>query len=559
MDNQRLILFMALAFVLFLSWEAWQKDYGPQPAVDTQAQQVPDETAPAKEAPADIPTAHQSETAKSQTETPQAPVAKAKSEKEAGRRIQVKTDTFKLVIGTRGGDLLEADLPQYPVSIEQPDEPYRLLRDTMPNLFVAQTGLLSKQGAPDHYALFKAQQTDYSLMPGQGELRVPLTWQDDKGIKVTKTLVFHRGSYVIDVQQTVENGSSQPWQGSQYRQLQSSPFDSGKSSAFVHTYNGGVIYSEEEKYEKIKFKEMADNNLSREIKGGWEAIVQHYFLGAIVPPKDQYNHFYSKAPGDDRYVLGMVSPGKTIQPGQSGSFTTRFYVGPKEQNILKNVAEGLDLTVDYGILTVIAKPVFWALGWFHDLVGNWGWAIILVTLIIKLIFFPLSAASYRSMANMRKFSPKIQQLKERYGDDRQRMSQAMMELYKKEKINPLGGCLPMIVQIPVFISLYWVLLESVELRQAPFIFWIHDLSIRDPYYVLPLLMGISMFAQQKLNPPPPDPVQAKVMMALPIVFSLFFAFFPAGLVLYWLANSVLSVLQQWYITSKIEKAAGNKK
>ncbi|HGX92365.1 MAG TPA: membrane protein insertase YidC, partial [Candidatus Tenderia sp.] len=267
---------------------------------------------------------------------------------------------------------------------------------------------------------------------------------------------------------------------------------------------------------------------------------------------------YTKSPGDDRYVLGLVSPAKTVESGQSDTFNTRFYVGPKLQSVLEELAPGLELTVDYGILTVIAKPVFWALEAIHSVVGNWGWAILGVTLLIKLIFFPLSAASYRSMANMRKFTPKIQQLKERYGDDKQRMSQAMMELYKKEKINPLGGCLPMLVQIPVFIALYWVLLESVEMRQAPFILWINDLSIRDPYYVLPLLMGISMFIQQKLNPAPPDPMQAKLLSALPFVFTLFFAFFPAGLVLYWVANSVLSIAQQWYITRKVEAAAANK-
>lgn len=554
MDNQRLILFFALAFVLFLTWEAWQADYGPQPVAEAPAS----DSAGVPEAPKDVPLAQPQPDAASRADTPAAPDTGMEATP-TSRRIHVRTDTFDIEIDTRGGDIREADLLQYPVSTKQPDEPFRLLKDTLPNLFVAQTGLLANTSAPDHYAEFRAQQSDYELKPGQDELRVPLVWQDDSGIKVTKTLVFYRGSHVIDVEQTVENGSAEPWQGRQYRQLQRSRPDGSGESAFIYTYTGGVIYSEEEKYEKIDFDDMAEQNLSRDINGGWAAMIQHYFLAAIIPPAEQNNHFYTKAPGDERFVLGLVSPSQTVAPGERASFTTRFFVGPKEQDVLVDLAEGLDLTVDYGMLTVIAKPLFWVLDWFHGLFGNWGWAIIMVTLIIKLIFYPLSAASYRSMANMRKFAPKIQQLKERYGDDRQRMSQAMMELYKKEKINPLGGCLPMLVQIPVFIALYWVLLESVELRQAPFILWINDLSIRDPYYVLPLLMGVSMFVQQKLNPPPPDPVQAKVMMALPIIFTLFFAFFPAGLVLYWLANSVLSVAQQWYITAKIENAAGNKK
>ncbi len=554
MDNQRLILFMALAFILFLTWEAWQEDYGPQPVVSNAVESV----TPAMEAPKDVPVAQQtlSETV-AKADTPDAPAATGMEASSDSQRIRVTTDTLDLIIDTRGGDIRQADLLKYPAASDKPDEPFRLMRDSLPNLFVAQSGLLSNNNAPDHYAIFTAEKTDYQLKPGQDELRIPLIWQDDTGIKVTKTLVFKRGTHVIDVEHKIENGSAEAWQGRQYRQLQRSRPDGSGESAFIYTYTGGVIYSEEEHYEKIEFDDMADKNLSRDINGGWAAMIQHYFLAAIVPPAEEDNLFYTKAPGDDRFVLGLVSPSLSVNSGQTGTFTTRFYVGPKEQADLAKLADNLDLTVDYGMLSVIAKPVFWALNWFHGIFGNWGWAILMVTLIIKLIFYPLSAASYRSMANMRKFAPKMQQMKERYGDDRQKMSQAMMELYKKEKINPLGGCLPMMVQIPVFIALYWVLLESVELRQAPFIFWITDLSIKDPYYVLPLLMGVSMFVQQKLNPPPPDPVQAKVMMALPIIFTLFFAFFPAGLVLYWLANSVLSVAQQWYITAKIEKAAAN--
>ena len=555
MDNQRLILFLALSFVLFLTWEAWQEDYAPQQPVATV---VNDNQTPALEAPKDVPLEQPSlADAGVKTDAPEAPATGM----EAGdtQRIHVVTDTLDLIIDTRGGDIRQVDLLNYSVSSDKPDEPFRLMKDTFPNLFVAQSGLLSSNNAPDHYAVFTAEKDEYQLAAGQNELRVPLVWQDDTGIKVTKTLVFHRGQHLIDIDQKIENNSDSTWQGRQYRQLQRSTPDGSGESRFIYTYTGGVIYSEEEHYEKIKLDDMAEEDLSRDIAGGWAAMIQHYFIGAIIPPKEETNHFYTKAAGDDRFILGLVSPNKVVNPGQSDTFTSRFYIGPKDQAVLEEMGDNLDLTVDFGILSVIAKPMFWVLSWFHSLFGNWGWAILMVTLIIKLIFYPLSAASYRSMANMRKFAPKMQQLKERYGDDRQKMSQAMMELYKKEKINPLGGCLPMMVQIPVFISLYWVLLESVEMRQAPFIFWITDLSIKDPFYVLPLLMGISMFVQQKLNPPPPDPVQAKVMMALPVIFTLFFAFFPAGLVWYWFANSALSVAQQWYITSKIEKAAATVK
>ncbi len=556
MDNQRLILFLALSFILFIGWEAWQEDYVSKPvAINGNTAEM---AAPATQALAtasDVPLAQQTQLDGSvKADTPQVQATGIEASA-SSQRIHVVTDTLDVFIDTRGGDIRQVDLLNYPTASDMPDEPFRLMRESLPNLFVAQSGLLSDNNAPDHYAIFTAEKTNYELQVGQDELRIPLTWQDDSGIKVTKTIIFHRGQHVIDIEQKIDNGSAAEWQGRQYRQLQRSRPDGSGESAFIYTYTGGVIYSQEEHYEKIDFDDMEDANLSRDIKGGWAAIIQHYFLGGIIPPKDETNHFYTKAAGDDRFVLGLVSPSKTVNAGQIETFTTSFYVGPKDQAVLEAMGDNLDLTVDYGILSVIAKPMFWVLSWFHSLFGNWGWAILMVTLIIKLFFYPLSAASYRSMANMRKFAPKMAQLKERYGDDRQKMSQAMMELYKKEKINPLGGCLPMMVQIPVFIALYWVLLESVEMRQAPFIFWITDLSIKDPYYILPLVMGASMFVQQKLNPAPPDPVQAKVMMALPVIFTLFFAFFPAGLVLYWCANSILSVAQQWYITAKIDKAA----
>jgi len=314
-----------------------------------------------------------------------------------------------------------------------------------------------------------------------------------------------------------------------------------------------VIYSPEEKYEKIQFGDMTDTNLARDIKDGWAAMIQHYFLGALIPATGEVNHYYTRVIDGNRYVLGLVGPTLTIPNGGSQAFNSRIFIGPKLQDHLATVAPGLELTVDYGMLTVIAKPIFWLVEKIHDFVGNWGWSIILLTLIIKLAFYKLSETSYRSMAQMRKMAPRLQALKERYGDDRQKLNQAMMDMYRTEKINPLGGCLPIVIQIPVFISLYWVLLESVEMRQAPFILWLTDLSAKDPYFVLPLIMGITMFIQQKLNPAPLDPMQAKVMMLLPFIFTVFFAFFPSGLVLYWVTNNVLSIAQQWVITKRVEQ------
>jgi YidC/Oxa1 family membrane protein insertase len=555
MDNQRFILFIGLTSLLFFIWSTWQQDYPPQPTTAS----VVESGAPEIAAPKDVPVAQKTgEAAELQRDAPETP--KVESETLASsQRVHVVTANLDLIIDTRCGDLRQVDLRSYPVALDKLDTFFRLMKDSLPNLFIAQTGLLSEASAPDHYALFKAEKTEYELAYGQDELRIPLVWQSDDGIKVVKTFIFKSGTHTIDVEQYIENNSNTQWKGRQYRQLQRTRPDGSGESAFIYTYTGGVLYSEKEKYEKIKFDDMAEKDLARDIENGWAAIIQHYFLGAIIPIKGETNRYYSKSLDADRFILGLASPSKTIEVGQADTFVTRFYTGPKEQAVLSNLAEGLDLTVDYGILTIFSKPLFVALGWFHSLFGNWGWAIIMVTFIVKLLFYPLSAASYRSMANMRRFAPKIQQLKERYGDDRQKMSQAMMDLYKKEKINPLGGCLPMIVQIPVFIALYWVLLESVELRQAPFVLWITDLSIRDPYYILPLLMGVSMFIQQKLNPAPPDPMQAKIMMALPVVFTVFFAFFPAGLVLYWTANSILSITQHWYITHKIEKAAAASK
>ena len=565
MENQRLFLVLGLCLVVLLMWDAWQEDFNQpvqQQTVASPAGGIPT----TQQAPSDTPQAGVATQAPQVAESNSVPTEAAKAASRSGpmslglaglksnQRIVVKTDIFDVEIDTRGADLREVDLLDYPISVDRRDKPTVLLRDKQPPLFVAQTGLLSANQAPDHHAVFQAEATHYELKPGEQSLQIPLRWTSEDGsIVVTKTYTFNRGDYLILVDYVIENKSSEIWQGRQYRQLQrSSLADDG--SIFIYTYTGGVIYSEEEKYEKISFDDMKDEDLGRSISGGWAAMIQHYFVSAWIPDQNETNYFYSKNAGDERFVLGMVAPDSVVQPGESLKITNKLYVGPKEQQVLETLAPGLELTVDYGFLTIIAKPLFWLLRWFYEMLGNWGVAIILVTLCIKLVFYKLSEASYRSMANIRKLQPKVMALKERYGDDRQRMGEAMMELYKKEKINPFGGCLPILVQIPVFIALYWVLLESVELRQAPFFLWIEDLSTKDPFYILPLLMGITMFIQQKLNPAPPDPVQAKIMKALPFVFTLFFAFFPSGLVLYWVANNTLSILQQWYITRKIELA-----
>ncbi len=550
MDNQRPILYLALLGVLFIIWQTWQQDYGPKPAVEADAPRTAD-TAAAPKPPSDLP-----EPLVAAPEAPKAAAAPTSSE-----RIRVVTDVLDLEIDTRGGDIRRSDLLTYPVSIEKPDVPVRLLDDTQ-RLYLAQSGLqhVKQQGvdtlarAPSHHDIYRAERTEYRLPAGTDVLKVPLTWTGPDGISVTKTYTFRRGQFLVAVDHAVTNAGPSEWVGYQYRQLRHGPISDSDGSRFIYTYTGSAYY--DGAYQKLAFDDMADEPLDQDLTDGWVAILQHYFLSAWIPERGEQNRFYAKKLDNaDEYIIGMRSPTQTLAPGDSTSFSSLFYVGPKIQEDLEAIAEGLELTVDYGIFTIFSKPLFWLLDKIHDLIGNWGWAIILVTVLIKLVFYKLSEASYRSMAKMRAVQPKLVALKERYADDKQGMNQALMDLYKKEKINPLGGCLPILIQIPVFIAFYWMLLESVEMRQAPFMFWIQDLSTKDPYFVLPILMGITMVVQQKLNPAPLDPVQQKVMMILPLVFTVFFAFFPSGLVLYWFVNNLLSIAQQWVITRRIEQGA----
>ena len=548
MDNVRLFLFFALALVLLFIWQAWEQHQNPAPITSTETRSAG--AAPAAGSP-DIPSVPAAPTA------PAPPAAPAKSTDAlaSAQEIIAETDVLRVVIDTQGGDVRGLYLPRYPVTVDKPKEAFELLRPSGQELFIAQSGLVGHEGAfPTHKVLFSVGSTQYHLAPDQAELRVPLTWKAPNGVRYTKTYILRRGSYLIGVEFKVENTTPKNWRGYFYGQFQRAHTPSSGMFSTTPTYTGGAIYTPTEKYEKVALDDMAKKPLKREVEGGWVAMLQHYFVSAWLPVSGARSEFYTDVQGP-RHILGFKSlQAVEIAPGTSGTLSAQLYAGPKEHRILKKLPEGMDLTVDYGWLTVISAPLFWLLDWLHRFIGNWGWAIIALTFLIKLAFYPLSAASYKSMANMKKLQPRLQALKERYGDDRQKLNQAMMEMYKTEKINPLGGCLPILIQIPVFIALYWVLLESVEMRQAPWILWIRDLSAQDPYYVLPVVMGASMYLQQKLNPQPLDPIQARVFQIMPIFFTVFFLFFPAGLVLYWTVNNILSIAQQWRINKVIGAA-----
>lgn len=554
MENQRTLLYISLAMLLFLVWGSWQQDYGPQPVETTSEQMASSDSASiatdipgaAKPLANDLPA----------IDNKSMPSVAAMPKLAAQQTINVTTDKLKVEIDSRGGDIKVVKLLDYAQDADS-DEPYLLMGGSGDKFSIAQSGLVSANAkAPSHHSVYQVEKTDYTLEDGQDSVVVNLTWQSEDGDKVVKSISFKRGSYAIEVAHKVT--AANDWNGSQYSQLVKAEPQT-QENQFIYTYTGGVIYNDDIKYEKVDFSDMADKSLDIEgpktFKAGWAAMIQHYFLASWVPDTDENNLYYANQIGENRYLLGLRSSAVTANAGETIEFKRQLIVGPKLQHQLEAIAPGLELTVDYGFLTIIAKPLFWLLEVFFDFFGNWGLAIIFLTITVKLIFYKLSEASYRSMARMRKLAPRLKTLKERFGDDRQAMSKAMMEMYKTEKINPLGGCFPMLVQIPVFIALYWVLLESVEMRHAPFVFWLDNLSEKDPYFILPLLMGISMFVQFKLNPAPMDPIQQKVFQFMPIVFTVFFAFFPSGLVLYWVVNNILSISQQYVITKRIEAGA----
>ncbi|ROM66006.1 membrane protein insertase YidC [Pseudomonas brassicacearum] len=554
MDIKRTILIVALAIVSYVMVLKWNQDYG-QAALPTQnvaasntAPSLPDTpTGTSAASNDDIPRAANDTSAPAE-----APVAASKD------LIQVKTDVLELAIDPQGGDIAQLKLPLYPRRQDHPEIPFQLFDNGNERTYLAQSGLIGSNGpdaSPAGRPVYSAEKKTYQLADGQDQLVVDLKFSKD-GVNYIKRFALKRGLYDVTVSYLIDNQSAQPWSGAMFAQLKrdASSDPSSSTATGTATYLGAALWTSSEPYKKVSMKDMDKAQLKETVQGGWVAWLQHYFVTAWIPQKGESNIVQTRKDSKGNYIIGYTGPALTAAPGAKAETSAILYAGPKSQAVLKQLSPGLELTVDYGFLWFIAQPIFWLLQHIHSLVGNWGWSIIFLTMLIKGLFFPLSAASYKSMARMRAVAPKLAALKEQHGDDRQKMSQAMMELYKKEKINPLGGCLPILVQMPVFLSLYWVLLESVEMRQAPFMLWITDLSIKDPFFILPIIMGATMFIQQQLNPTPPDPMQAKVMKMMPIIFTFFFLWFPAGLVLYWVVNNVLSITQQWYITRKIEAA-----
>jgi YidC/Oxa1 family membrane protein insertase len=561
MDSQRLILFFVFAFSVFMLLDGWQREQQPaQPAkAVTDKKAAP--AAPAGTA-ADVPVPSEKLAAPSAVAA--APAPERARAPQGGAMIEVETDLLVARISSEGGDLRYVQFKKHRATLDRKRD-FVLLEVSPERTYIAQSGLIGS-GLPTHRTAYAATAASHQLADGQDTLDVRLAAPAGGGVEVVKTYRFRRASYLVEVSFEMKNRGSAPVQPYAYFQLVRDGNPPAGDSAMLPTFTGIAVYTEKEKFQKLTFEEVAKAKTPypKNSDDGWIAILQHYFFSAWLPKNGTPREFYTRKLDDNLYSAGVIVPAGSIAAGAQSAVTVPLYVGPEEQEKLEKIAPGLDLTIDYGWLTVIAVPLFWLLSWLHAWVGNWGVAIIILTVIIKALFYPLSAASYRSMAKMRVLAPKLQKLKEQYGDDRQRMQQAMMELYKTEKINPLGGCMPIVVQIPVFIALYWVLLASVELRHAPFMLWIDDLAAPDtlfgvwfgmPIGLLPILMAATMWVQTLLNPEPPDPVQAKVMKIMPIVFSVFFFFFPAGLVLYWLVNNVLSIAQQWRITSVLEREA----
>ncbi len=579
MANTRIMLWFAFVAILYLNYEAWMRDYQ-QPAApvavtttaggasaskslaDTLPTAPPPTSAtatPGAAAPASgtVPSAG----APTSASPPAEPGALGSGAAAPGPSIHVVTDVLNLDINLKGGEIDRADLTEYPVHKDKPNVPVRLENRDPGTLYLLQTGLIGGAGeaAPTHLATWTAAQDSYVMPAGAAELKVPMTWTDGQGLTVTKTFVFKRGWYSIDLDYQVRNDGASARSLASYGQILRHWEHASRSYFDVETYS----FKGPDVFDGIKPRDLGvesetDSKFNEAITNGWLASLQHHFVSAIVPPPNQAYDYQLKVL-DHEYLLSATGPFKQIPAGATAEFREKLFIGPKLQSQLAVTGPRLERTADYGRLTLIAQPLFAALKWVHSVIGNWGWSIIIVTALIKLIFFPLSQASGRSMAKMRAVAPRMKQIQETYKDDREKLGRAMMELYKREKINPLAGCLPMVVQIPVFISFYWVLLESVEMRQAPFMLWINDLSSRDPYFVLPLLMGGAMFGQFKLNPPPPDPMQAKLMQFMPLVMTGMMAWFPSGLVLYWLTNTVLSIVQQWRINQVVQIEAAKQR
>jgi YidC/Oxa1 family membrane protein insertase len=538
MDNQRLILLLVFLFSCMMLWDAWQRKDMPRPSP------TPQQTAAAPTAGAPSPNSAVPPAPSSSGAVPAGAASSAGGAQQAAV-TKVRTDVLVAEISAQGGDLVRLELLKHQAH-DRPDQHFVLIDPAY--AYAAQSGLIGAQ-LPNHKSIWTLPAQSLALEEGKDELRIDLEAPLEGGGKVVKTYVFKRGSYLIDVRYQFV-GAQPPAGAHAYFQLvrNDQPPEGSDRAMSTSTFTGAALYTEQDKFKKVEFKQFGEKGKHpTSADNGWVALVQHYFVSAWIPPQGPREYFTRKLDGN-LFAAGVIVPVTGTE------LTVPLYAGPQEQDKLEKIAPGLELVVDYGWLTFIAAPLFWVLQWLYKLVGNWGWAIILLTVLIKLIFFPLSAASYKSMAKMRVLTPKLMKIKEMYADDKQRMNLEMMELYKREKVNPLGGCLPILVQIPVFIALYWVLLGTVELRGAPWLGWITDLSVKDPYYVLPIIMGVSMFVQTKLNPTPPDPIQAKIMLWMPIVFTGMFLFFPSGLVLYWTVNNILSIVQQWQVNRMIEKA-----
>ncbi|KXS33262.1 MAG: Membrane protein insertase YidC [Candidatus Gallionella acididurans] len=546
MDFQRLFLFLIFAFSLVLVWDGWQRYQHPEQNI-----QSGEVTHKDSSVPQDIP---RSSTVQGTSNAKQVDLLPDSSSPQpaTGKTIHVKTDFLDVEISSLGGDISRLALLEQPDSLDRSKPLVLFQRGQGTHNYYAQSGLLGPN-LPNHKSLFIAEQDQYELAGNAEQLQVRLKADDNSPLQVTKVFTFHRASYLIDVSYEMVNTGLQPVSASSYFQLIRDSVAPEGSMRFLPTYTGAAVYTEKEKFQKVAFSDIEKNKTkyAKQADSGWIGILQHYFVAAWLPKENSNREYFTRKLDGDLYSVGVVLPAEVIAPGQTAVEGAQLYAGPTESTLDK-IAPGLGLTVDYGWLTIIATPLFWVMSLFHHWTHNWGVAIIFLTILIKLIFFPLSAASYRSMAKMRLVAPKLEKIKQQYADDREQLNRAMMELYKTEKINPLGGCLPVVIQIPVFIALYWSILSSVEMRYAPFFGWITNLSAPDPYYILPTLMGISMFVQMRLNPKPPDPLQAKVMQIMPIAFSAMFFFFPVGLVLYSLVNNVLSIAQQWFITRTAE-------
>ncbi len=546
MDWQKNLLIAAILatlLMLVIRWHEFQENLPTQTPVATQATTNNSAIPTASVASSDIPVAANT------------PAEAEKTTLASTQLISVKTDSFDLVINPLGGDIVQLALPRHFLKLNTPDQPFVLLDNRDHHTYLAQSGLIGANGTDTAQGrpLFSSEKTAYTLAEGENQLLVDLAMQQGD-VKITKRFTFTRGDYLINIEYLIDNQSANNWSAQLYGQIKRDSQNFVKVSALeMNPFLGAAITTPDDKYKKITFADLAEKEEKIGVQGGWIAMVQHYFISAWIPDADSQNTYHLRKLGDnDLYLMGFTGKVNEVAAGTQGSISAGFYAGPKDTERLEQISPYLDLTVDYGWLWWVAKPLFWVLKFIHNLVGNWGLAIIGLTLCVKLLFFKLSATSYKSMAKMRKLAPKMAELKERLGDDRQKFSQEMMKMYKTEKVNPFGGCLPLLIQMPVFLALYYVLMESVELRHSPFFGWIMDLSVKDPYFVLPVIYGITMFFMQKLNPQPTDPMQARIMQMLPLVFTFMFLWFPAGLVLYWVTNNSLSILQQYIITKQID-------